>query len=338
MAKMRKYFPWVLGFFTLCLVSPAKAQQERPNNNVAAVVNNEAITMAEVLEQTWREEQELRILQEGGKITDEERKKRINDRRRTVLESLIVTRLIIQDYKKKGYSLPQYYFRRQQKDVIRDQYGGDRQALATTLEERGETMADWRKKVDETFIVQYMRQINAKRYITISPHMIEEYYQQHVHDFLTPDRVKLRMIRLDPENSQDAEATAKDVLSQIESGSDFSQLAKKYSDYQQAAGGLYHENNGWVKRGDINSQLSEVAFTLRPGQPSGVISITTEKGAKVFYILQVEEVKKATVIPLSNITRNQIENTLMGLESTKVEKDWINRLKRDAYIDNNLFH
>jgi hypothetical protein len=58
----------------------------------------------------------------------------------------------------------------------------------------------------------------------------------------------------------------------------------------------------------------------------------------VFYILQVEEVKKATVIPLSNNTRNQIENTLMGLESTKVEKDWINRLKRDAYIDNNLFH
>ena len=113
---------------------------------------------------------------------------------------------------------------------MRDQFGGDRQALVKTLEERGKTMAEWKKNIQETFIVQQMRQINAKRFITISPHMIEEYYQNHIRDFLQPDRVKLRMIYLAPESSPEVEATAKEVLAQVESGVDFAVLAKKYSD------------------------------------------------------------------------------------------------------------
>jgi hypothetical protein len=46
----------------------------------------------------------------------------------------------------------------------------------------------------------------------------------------------------------------------------------------------------------------------------------------------VEEVKKATVTPLSSI-RDAIESTLVAAESEKVQKEWIERLKRDAYIE-----
>jgi parvulin-like peptidyl-prolyl isomerase len=306
--------------------------QNTINNGVAAVVNSEAITFRDVLAQTQMEEDDLRAQQQAGKITDDERKQRIKDRRKTVLDSLIDTRLIIQDYKKKGYNFPDYYFDREERQRIRDQFGGDRQALVKTLEDRGITLADWKKNIRETFIVQQMRQINAKRFITISPHMVEEYYQNHVRDFLQPDRVKLRMIYLAPESSPEVEATAKEVLSQLESGSDFSQVARKYSDYNRAGGGLFQENNGWVERDGLKSELAEAAFQLRPGQASGIISLSTAQGAKAFYILQVEEVKKATVTPLSSI-RDAIESTLVAAESEKVQKDWIDRLKRDAYIE-----
>jgi parvulin-like peptidyl-prolyl isomerase len=306
--------------------------QNTINNGVAAVVNSEAITFRDVLAQTQMEEDDLRAQQQAGKITDDERKQRIKDRRKTVLDSLIDTRLIIQDYKKKGYNFPDYYFDREEKQRIRDQFGGDRQALVKTLEDRGITLADWKKNIRETFIVQQMRQINAKRFITISPHMVEEYYQNHVRDFLQPDRVKLRMIYLAPESSPEVEATAKEVLSQVESGSDFSQLARKYSDYNRAGGGLFQDNNGWVERDGLKSELAEAAFQLRPGQSSGLISLSTAQGAKAFYILQVEEVKKATVTPLSSI-RDAIESTLVAAESEKVQKEWIDRLKRDAYIE-----
>jgi len=301
-------------------------------NGVAAVVNSEAITLRDVLAQTQMEEDDLKNQQANGKITNDERKERIRARRNTVLDSLIETKLILQDYKKKGYNFPDYYFDREERQKIRDQFGGDRQALVKTLEERGQTLADWKKYVRETFIVQQMRIIIAKRYITISPHMIEAYYQQHVRDFLQPDRVKMRMIYLAPGSSENVEATAKEVLAQVESGTDFADLAKKYSDYNRSGGGLFQDNNGWAEREGLKSDLAEVAFQLRPGQSSGLIALPTADGKSAYYILNVEEVKKATVTPLSSI-RDAIESTLQAAESEKVQRDWIDRLKRDAYIE-----
>lgn len=201
-----------------------------------------------------------------------------------------------------------------------------------TLEENGQTLADWKKYVRETFIVQQMRIINAKRYITISPHMIEAYYQQHVRDFLQPDRVKMRMIYLAPGTSENLDATAKEVLGRVENGEDFADLARKYSDYNRSGGGMFQDNNGWAERDGLKSDLAEVAFQLRPGQSSGLIAIPTADGRAAYYILNVEEVKKATVTPLASI-RDAIESTLQAAESEKVQRDWIDRLKRDAYIE-----
>lgn len=306
--------------------------QNTIQNGVAAVVNNEAITYRDVIAQTQMEEEDLKNQQANGRITKEERNARIKARRNAVLDSLIETKLILQDYKKKGYNFPDYYFDRDERQKIRDQYGGDRQALVKTLEERGQTLADWKKFVRETFIVQQMRIINAKRYITISPHMIEAYYQQHVRDFLQPDRVKMRMIYLAPGSSENVEATAKEVLTRVESGEDFAELARKYSDYNRAGGGLFQDNNGWAEREGLKSDLAEIAFQLRPGQSSGLIALPTADGKSAYYILNVEEVKKATVTPLSSI-RDAIESTLQAAESEKVQRDWIERLKREAYIE-----
>ena len=331
MAKMIPPTPLVLVFVIWCTFSCSWGQNSI-NNGVAAVINSEAITFRDVLAQTQMEEDDLKNQQQAGKITDDERKARIRERRKTVLDSLIETRLIIQDYKKKGYNFPAYYFDREERQRVRDQFGGDRQALVKTLEERGITMADWKKNIQETFIVQQMRQINAKRFITISPHMIEEYYQNHIRDFLQPDRVKLRMIYLAPESSTEVEAQAKEVLAQVESGVDFAVLAKKYSDYNRAGGGLFMDQGGWAEREGLKGELAEVAFSLRPGQASGIISLPSAKGPPAYYLLQVEEVKKATVTPLSSI-RDAIESTLVAAESEKVQKEWIERLKRDAYIE-----
>ena len=328
---MKKCFPWMLGLFAFGVISSGKAQ-DMNKNGVAAVVNNEAITLREVLRQTFPEEEDLRAQQQAGKITNDERKQRINARRKTVVDSLIEKRLIIQDYKKKGYNFPDYYFNLEEKKAIRERFGGDRQALAKTLEEDGTTLADWKTYIRETFIVQQMRQINAKRFITISPHMIEEYYQLHIRDFLQPDRVKLRMIYLSPESGPEVEAVGKEVLGQVESGVDFAQLARKYSEYNRAGGGLFQDNGGWVERDGLKSELAEVAFQLRPGQASGLLSLPTAQGATAYYILMVEEVRKATVTPLTSI-RDQIESTLVAAESEKVQKEWIDRLKRDAYIE-----
>lgn len=321
------------GAFLMALSQMACSQSANTiNNGVAAVVNNEAITYIEVLRQTQMEEEDLRAQAAAGKITEEERKQRVRQRRKTVLDSLIETRLILQEYKNKGYTFPDYFFDREERQRIRDQFGGDRQALVKTLEERGVTYAEWRKNVRETFIVQQMRLINAKRFITISPHMIESYYQEHARDFLQPDRVRLRMIWISPGSTENPEAVAREAQVAAEQGADFAALAQKYSDYNRAGGGLWQDNNGWAEREAINQELAEVAFKLRPGQSSEVITLTADNGKTSYYILHVEEIKKATVTPLASI-RDAIESTLVAKENEKVQQEWIDRLKRDAYIE-----
>jgi parvulin-like peptidyl-prolyl isomerase len=334
MAEMKKPWPG-LCTFGLLLLTMATAPGQSPTtmpNGVAAVVNNEAITMMEILQQTQMEEDDLRAQRDAGRLSAEEWKKRRDARRKTVLDSLIETRLILQEYKNKGYSFPDYFFDREERQRIRDQYGGDRQALVKTLEERGVTYAEWRKNVRETFIVQQMRLINAKRFITISPHMIEAYYQEHVRDFLQPDRVKLRMIYIAPGNSPNPESTAKEALAAVEKGFDFAALAQKYSDYNRAGGGLFQENNGWAEREALRAELAEVAFQLRPGQSSPMITLAAADGQNAYYILHVEEVKKATVTPLASI-RDAIESTLAAKENEKIQQEWIDRLRRNAYIE-----
>ena len=204
--------------------------------------------------------------------------------------------------------------------------------MVKTLEERGVTYAEWRKNVRETFIVQQMRIINAKRFITISPHMIEAYYQEHVRDFLQPDRVKVRMIWIAPDRHENPEAVAREAQTAAEQGVDFASLAQKYSNYNPKGGGLWQDNNGWVEREAMAKELAEAAFKLRPGQSSQVIPLIMENGQTSYYLLHVEEVKKATVTPLSNI-RDAIESTLVAKENEKVQQEWIDRLRRDAYIE-----
>ena len=162
--------------------------------------------------------------------------------------------------------------------------------------------------------------------------MIEAYYQEHVRDFLQPDRIKLRMIYIAPESSPNPEATAKEAAGAAEQGVDFSALAQKYSDYNRVGGGLFQENNGWAEREALRPELAEVAFRLRPGQTSGIIVLATADGKDAYYILHVEEVKKATVTPLSSI-RDAIESTLAARENERVQQEWIERLRRDAYIE-----
>jgi len=362
-------------WLSLLMVSACYLAAQAPapggKNGVAAVVNNEVITYREVLNQTEREENELKKQRFSGKITDAQMKQMIQQRRKTVLESLVETRLILQDYKNKGFNFPNYYFELEERQAIREQFGGDNMALVKTLEERGMTKQDWKKQLRETFIVRQMRNMKTRRYVSISPQMVAAYYQDHIRDFLQPEMIRLRMIFISPENSADPGAEAREVLGALEQGADFAALAQRYSAYNPREGGLRldkenqrtaeRENRlgkmgvkgqmskadveriteeveraipstGWTQRENLKTELAEVAFKLRPGQTSGIVTVPMAEGKDSYFLLHVEEVKKGTVTPLSQI-RGQIEATLVNQEKEKIHQEWIEQLKRDAYIE-----
>jgi peptidyl-prolyl cis-trans isomerase D len=135
------------------------------------------------------------------------------------------------------------------------------------------------------------------RYVVIDPDQVRaqvkvdeadlrEYYSQHLSDYRVPDRVKVAHILFKTTGKTPAEVatiekTAADVLNQIRSGGNFGDLAKKYSEDSTAqAGGEL----GWLVHGQTVPEFDSMAFSLKPGDVSGLVKTTYG-----FHILKIED-------------------------------------------------
>ena len=96
----------------------------------------------------------------------------------------------------------------------------------------------------------------------ISDEDIELYYSQYKEQYLVPERVKASHILLNTEEE------AQGVLSQLNTGADFDQMAKLYSKdlTKDRAGDL-----GYFRRGQMIPEFEKVCFALEPGQMSGIV-------------------------------------------------------------------
>ncbi|MGH9584206.1 MAG: peptidylprolyl isomerase, partial [Bryobacteraceae bacterium] len=120
----------------------------------------------------------------------------------------------------------------------------------------------------------------------ISDTQLQQTYQDNIDSYRFPERVKVRHILIkiqgkSPEDAAKAKAKAEDVLKQLQHGGNFADLAKKYSEDPGSAakGGEI----GWIVRGQTVKNFENVAFSLKPGQTSGLVQ--TEYG---YHIIQVE--------------------------------------------------
>jgi peptidyl-prolyl cis-trans isomerase SurA len=76
----------------------------------------------------------------------------------------------------------------------------------------------------------------------------------------------------------------------------------------------------------LRKELADVAFSLPPGQMSGIIDTP-----QACYLMLVEQKRTAHVKPLSEV-RDDIEATLRTQEQARLEKQWIASLKKKSFI------
>jgi peptidyl-prolyl cis-trans isomerase SurA len=187
------------------------------------------------------------------------------------LETLVQRRLILREFKTAGYLLPESLLDELVQEAIRTDFRGDRATMTKTLEARGITFEKYRQEVRDQFVIQQMTAKNVASEIIISPHKVETYYLGHRDEYKVEDEVKLRMIVLQdsPEISTPAASRAEDVLTELNAGASFQQMATLYSQgSQRGQGGDW----GWWERSKLTKGLADVAFSLPVGKPSGVFS------------------------------------------------------------------
>jgi peptidyl-prolyl cis-trans isomerase SurA len=81
-----------------------------------------------------------------------------------------------------------------------------------------------------------------------------------------------------------------------------------------------------VNRSVLRKEFADATASLKPGQRTGVIDL-----ADACFLLQVEEVKSAQVRPLNEV-RDEIEKTLLNQERTRLQKKYVERLKKKAFV------
>lgn len=302
----------------LCLGLPLRAELA---DGVKAIVDNTAITYEQVEEFTAPAEEALRRQYAADPDVFQQKFAEALD---NSLEILVERQLILREFETKYTKLPDSVVDELVQDRIREQFG-DRVTAMKSLQAQGMTFEQFRQDIRDQYIESALRNQNVSREIVISPYKVETYYLAHQDDYKIEDEIKLRMIVLNKtsDDNTNALALAREILSQIKEGASFQEMASVYSQgSQQKQGGDW----GWVERSVLRKELADVAFTLKPGQVSDVVETP-----EACYLMLVEQTRPAHVRPLSEI-RDEIEKSLRTEEQARIQKQWIDSLKKKTFI------
>ena len=302
------------------VISPFPSHAQEVLDGIAAVVNQEVITFSQVRELVGPAEAQARRELRGEALPA-----KIKEIRLKAINDLIDRQLILQEFYKNKFNIPDHFVEDRVGTIVREEFGGDRSAFVRTLQAQGYTLERFKNLEKEKMIVQAMRSQNVKNDLIIPEPRIQEYYQKNRGEFSEDDQIKLRMIaiRRADSGSDSRRGMVQEIRSKIVEGAEFQDLARMYSeDSTQDQGGDW----GWINRRTLNESLAKVAFSLKPGQVSEIIELGNS-----YYLLLVEAKKNATVKPLSQL-RDSIQAKLIQEERHKREDEWIARLRKKAYI------
>ena len=308
--------------------SPAAAARADLVSGIQVVVNSAVVTYGQIkealtpilgpLQNRFPDPGDQdKLMAEVNKVKDQQ------------VENLVERQLILHEFDTGGYAtnVVEAFVNDHIRDDIKRRFYGDRARLIRTLQAEGMTYEMYRRQERENLIISIMvNQNTSQKKILISPVKIGNYYAAHTNDFKLEDQVNLSMIVI-PQPSDapagQARAIAQEIVTKLDAGVPFEEMAKVYSSgSQRATGG----DRGWVSRSYFRPELAQVAFSLKPGKRSDVIELPD-----ACYILLVKESRPAHVRPLQEV-RNDIEQTLQSDESLRLRTRWIERLRRKSFV------
>lgn len=298
-------------------VSPALAQDVL--NGIAAVVNDEVITFSQVRELVGAKEQAAR-----QQLTGETLVEKIKEIRLQAINDLIDRQLILQEFKKQKFQIPDYFINDRVNTIVREEFGGDRQAFVRTIEAQGYSLDRFKETERDKIIVQEMTRSAVKQNVIVPEAQLLEFYQKHLEEFSTSEELKLRMIAIKKgEQTASKRRLTEEIRAKVMDGAEFGEMAHMYSDHNT------QEQNGdwgWIDKKTLNEELTKAAFALKAGEVSRVLDI-----GDTYYVLFAEAKKAGTRRPFKEV-RDDIEKRMIQLERQKLRQEWVERLRKKAFI------
>ena len=304
--------------------APAPAADRRTRDRVAAVVNGEIITLSELEERAGAEYRRA-VDMPPGPARDQARAKAL----RGAYDLVLAERLVEHEVKVQNIEVTESQVDAAIEDVKKRNNLSDevfKQALAS----EGLSITNYRAKLRKDFENHLLISAKVQNRVKVTDDDVRAYYQSHVSEFAGEDQVKLRLILLTVANGatsadeQRAKAAGDVILSRLAAGEDFADLARQLSQGPGAASG---GDLGWVKKGTMPVDLERVAFTLQPGQNSGLVRARTG-----WIILKCEDRRAGKAPPLEDV-KDRIRERVSMQQAEVYRKQYIDELRRDATIE-----
>ena len=290
-------------------------------NRIVACVNNDIITLHE-LNNKIREMTGVSPFQ----IMNEDKEKYLQTRS-NILQILIDEKITHEKVKELGIEIGDMEID-EEIERIKKEYNLTHEDLLNGLKEKGSTYAALRKRIRKDIERMQLTQFEVNSKIVVSDEEIEEYYNEHKEEFENENRVRLSSIILLQQNPSDKEAAlllakkADVIMSRLENGQDFAELADQFTEGPGAGEG---GDLGFFEISSLDPELKDIVVGMSSGEVSRPLARSF--GIQIIKILE----KQDQGLKPPDEVKEVIYRKLYRLEVNKRYSSWIKELRDKAY-------
>ncbi|MFZ9039789.1 MAG: peptidylprolyl isomerase [Gammaproteobacteria bacterium] len=286
-----KKFALTVIFACGLLLNPAAAVQTSLDK-IVAIVDESVITEREL-------ENRIKLV----KIDFQNSRRRLPSEevlQRQVLEALINDSLLLQEAKRRGIKITDSQLNQTMQRLARQNQmslSDFRQALLAD----GLDYDKYRETVRHELTITTLSRQYSQRNATISDAEVDDFIKQSGRDTASFEYLLSHILialpdAADPEEITAAQQTAADIMSRLDQGEEFDQLANTYSSGDTA---LQGGDLGWRKKAQIPSLFTNQVLTMEPGGYAG--PIRSPSGIHIVHLKQRRDLEQV----LSQQTRSR---------------------------------
>lgn len=247
---------------------------------------------------------------------------------RGALDQLVVYTLLAQESKARGIKVDDAEVNQKMQE-LRGQFPSQ-QAFDQALKDRGMTEDSLRRDASVDLSVNKLMDTEVASAPAPTDADVKDFYDKNPEKFKQEEQVRAShiLIRVDQNAPAATRAKAKaqieSILKQARAGADFATLARKYSQDGSAPQG---GDLNYFSRGQMVPQFDDVAFKLKVGQISSVV--TTEFG---YHIIKVTDHKPGRTVPFDE-AKPRIAQFLTEQKKHQQADAYIDSLKKKSKIE-----
>lgn len=292
-------------------------------DRIVAIVNQEIITLSEV--DRW-----MGPFYEEIQTEDRlEKKEKLLEARRKILDQIIEERLIDQEVKKIGFKATPKEIEATIEE-IKKRNNATQEDLEMALARDGITFETFKKEIEKrilrTRFISVMIKVDSK----FGDKELLEFYQKNIdryrsNELYRPGHILFLIPKeATPEEISKIRKRCEKVLEKIKKGEDFGEMALLYSEH---ASSKDRGDLGYFKKGELLPAFEKEALRLQVGEVSGIIR--TEHG---FHIIKLLDRKGGEPPPFEEI-KERVKADYMDREREKALRQYLTKLKEKSVIE-----